>query len=105
MIKHLIGRKLMTFVLYSAAVTALPVLAAVPAAQFIPALQAEHCCEGGACSSQCHTECANCVQQPQPADDVVDDRSTGECDPWWCRGPVRRGLRAVARFISRPWRR
>jgi hypothetical protein len=24
---------------------------------------------------------------------------------WWRRGPVRRGIRAAALFISRPWRR
>jgi hypothetical protein len=103
MIKQLIARKLLTFVLYSAAVTALPVLAAVPAARFIPALQAEHCCDGGSCASHCTTECADCVEdstKPQ-----VRDVASDPCDPWWCRGPVRRGVRALARFIARPWRR
>lgn len=93
MISTLLVRKLLLYAAYSAAVTALPVLAYVPLPNvWPPALHMQ--------STYC--DCAS--------EDVADGSAeviatVDRDDRWWCRGPVRRGVRGVALFISRPWRR
>jgi hypothetical protein len=94
----LLARKLLIYVAYSAAVTALPILAYAPKPSFVPTLNAPACpCAADECP------CNVNANEEQQADDS-SPTAAREC-PWWCRGPVRRGVRAVALFIARPWRR
>ncbi|HTN73743.1 MAG TPA: hypothetical protein VL096_00800 [Pirellulaceae bacterium] len=94
MIRQVIARKLLSYVLYSAVVTALPVLAAAPLASVVlPVVQAEP--EPAPVNNACDCPCA------RPAAVTADP----ERPRWWCRGPVRRGVRGVALFVARPWRR
>lgn len=102
MIAQVLGRKLLLYVLYSAAVTALPVLASTPLAQPpVPLLRAECACSDANCCVV-----APPVATPPPA---MPTPPTATCQRresrWWCRGPVRRAVRGVALFVSRPWRR
>jgi hypothetical protein len=111
--RAILAKKLLWFVLYSAAVSALPVLATSPAVKLVlPLLQAEASppCANGQCAVCPLTPSVTPrVAPPLPATTATDCVSTGSCvdasTRWWCRGPVRRGIRAVACFISRPWRR
>lgn len=108
MIAGLLARKLVLYVAYSAAVTALPVLANLPGPR-VPLLHAS--CNGAACRCEGCCEGCDCHSVPRvaqatsaPSTQLTDDASQSH-ERWWCRGPVRRGVRAVALFITRPWRR
>jgi hypothetical protein len=93
----LLARKLLIYVAYSAVVTALPILAYVPKPSFVPTLNSPACpCAADECP-------CNVKAKEEPQADACG--SPGSDCPWWCRGPVRRGVRAVALFIARPWRR
>ena len=101
MIAGLLARKLVMYIAYSAVVTALPVLANLPATR-MPLLNAS--CDGAACrceDCQCHV--APCVAQTTSPQFEHDASQPDE--RWWCRGPVRRSVRAVAMSVTRPWRR
>lgn len=108
MIAGLLARKLVLYVAYSAAVTALPVLANLPAAR-VPLLNAA--CPGAACRCTdccdgCHCHVAPPVAQATATTSERIAHDTAEPhERWWCRGPLRRGVRAAALFVTRPWRR
>lgn len=106
MIAGLLARKLVMYVAYSAVVTALPVLANLPTTR-VPLLHAschgEVCrCEG--CCNGCDCHVAPRVAPATPSAQIAHDTSQPP-ERWWCRGPVRRSVRAVALFVTRPWRR
>lgn len=91
----LLLRKLLVYAMCSAAVTALPVMAT--SSSSARAIQSE-------CLCQPECECSlplNTMEEPPSEDCVIASRADGR---WWCRGPLRRGVRAVALAISRPWR-
>ena len=108
MIAGLLARKLVMYVAYSAAVTALPVLANLPATR-VPLLNAS--CNSAAC--RCEGCCAACdchvtrhvAQAPATTSTQIEHDTSQPQERWWCRGPVRRSARAVAMFVTRPWRR
>ena len=111
MMQALLVRKLLFYVAYSAAVTALPVLATVPKDWITPpSLRAAACpSEGDTCRLDCPcvvnrpVAAAALHRPPSPAN--APALSYPNADRWWCRGPVRRCVRGIALFISRPWRR
>ena len=108
MIAGLLARKLVMYVAYSAAVTALPVLANLPATR-VPLLHAS--CDGEACRCEGCCEPCECHAAPPVAQATATTSAQIEYDTsqpqerWWCRGPVRRSVRAAALFVTRPWRR
>lgn len=106
MMRKAIAHKLLMYVLYSAVVTALPVLAATPAASLVlPALHAEDVCIDGRCHVAAQFSPTPLPPAaPQPAAQGPLSEPCGRRN-WWCRGPVRRAVRGVACFVSRPWRR
>lgn len=106
--RALLTKKLLWFVLYSAAVTALPALATTPAAKLVlpllksetAAVEARPACVDGRCPLTPATS-SSTPAAPISASSCCNNAAR----PWWQRGPLRRGVRAVACFISRPWRR
>lgn len=96
MIGQHLARKLLVYVLYSAAVTALPILGTTPVVQVVrPLLTNEVSDQGRRTSCPC---------------EVVQEMATTSqhqvaATPWWRRGPVRRTVRGIALFVVRPWRR
>jgi hypothetical protein len=105
MIQTLLIRKLAVYVAYAAVVALLPVSAAnlsggrqPPESTFqqTPDIHSSFERFQGANASRSESAC-----------DCTDCQCTNcRCDDrWWCRGPLRRGVRAAALFLSRPWRR
>ena len=105
MIQTLLLRKLAFYVAYAAVVALLPVSASnlsggrePPASTVVSSTTSnipESDFQGAdAPHSGRQCDCADC------------QCSVCQCDErWWCRGPLRRGVRGVAMFLSRPWRR
>ncbi len=103
MMRQKIARKLLLYALYSAAVTALPVLAATPLAQVVlPALHTDNSCIDGQC--QVPVDASPEMPERPPLAPAPTIAPRGERS-WWRRGPVRRAVRGLACFVSRPWRR
>lgn len=108
MIAGLLARKLVMYVAYSAVVTALPVLANLPATR-MPLLNAS--CNGDACHCEGCCRACDCqialqdTQAPATTSAQIEHDAPQPDERWWCRGPVRRSVRAVAKFVTRPWRR
>lgn len=96
MMHALLLRKLLVYAMCSAAVTALPVMS-TNSSSSTRAIQSQCLCQ---------PECVcllplNTMEESSSEDGVFASRAD---DRWWCRGPIRRGVRAVALAISRPWR-
>lgn len=95
MIGQHLARKLLVYVLYSAAVTALPILGTAPVVQVVrPLLHTNQPCD-----QQC--PCQRRIEPPT----LETSQEAASPTRWWRRGPVRRTVRGIALFITRPWRR
>ena len=107
MMKALLARKLLMYVLYSGVVTALPLSSHLAPRDDNPRRNACECQASSGCSIplvQVESEKPSCSEM-NAAYPLAVREDYAQPDRWWCRGPVRRAVRAVACFVSRPWRR